>query len=922
MRNDVEITNFTAGELSPRMKGRIDHKSYYSALDTALNMVVMPQGGMTERPGTIFAELAQDQAAFGRLVRFVYSTLQAYVLEFTDENIRVYKSRGAVMDGPDFVDIAAPYATADLKALKFTQSADTLFIVHPDYPPATLTRSSHVDWTYEALVFRDGPYLDENDTDNQVTPSAATGAITLTWDTTDGINGGAGFTADDIGRAVRVKLFSLWAWCGITAITSNKIVSATVKAKVNDGAAGAIDGADWVATTDYPTGAVAKNGSVYFIAVQGGRSSSANGPNGQGSRILDGTVIWSGISTRDNQAYAHSTFYNTNDVIKNGSNYYQCTVGGKTDSGGGGPTGTGGAITDGTAVFSYLAPFSFPTKTRNWALGAWSGTMGYPRTDRFWQARLNFGGIGTMPSRVDSSQTGDFTNMAPSKADGSVLASNALSWTIDDDQVNAINWLMGAGSAQAMQLGMGTLAGEHILQAASSSQSLSPTSVQAYNETAYGCAENVEPVRIGKALLFVDRTKRKLREWGFNWQVNGYEGPDKLQYSEHITRAPAGADAALGGIAEMAWQQSPHQVIWAILNSGALISFTYDRGQDIFAPCRHQLGGNYYGGAPIVESLCVIPSDDGTYDELWLRVVRTIAGTVTRTIEVMAPYFDGQSKDLAYFVDCGLPPTLTKPATILTVTGLSNANAGTDTLPASFTGTAVLVTGADVFDSGSVGGMIRVNGGRIVVTAQSDARHAAGTVLDGLMHQAPAAADSWSLDVLHDTFDGLDHLAGETVQVWGDGADLGTALVDEDGKIAPGNGGEATVAAAGLFYRPIAVTMPWEPVRAAAAATQGKLKRVDELFVRFHETASAKYGRRVTDPMTDVVEDRLEPMELRQSAQLMDTGNALFSGMRAVKPQGGTDVEGQIIVTRDGAGPLTVIGIFARGNVSGMPGNG
>jgi hypothetical protein len=143
MRQDVEITDFTGGELSPKLKGRVDLKKYFSSCATCLNMVVMPQGGATKRPPTLYVANNKNQAGLNRPVRFVFSTVQAYVLEFSNGNVRVYANDAVVLNGGLPVDVTVPYTTADLLALKFCQSADTLFIFHPSYPPATLVRNSH-----------------------------------------------------------------------------------------------------------------------------------------------------------------------------------------------------------------------------------------------------------------------------------------------------------------------------------------------------------------------------------------------------------------------------------------------------------------------------------------------------------------------------------------------------------------------------------------------------------------------------------------------------------------------------------------------------------------------------------------------------------------------------------------------------------
>jgi hypothetical protein len=103
-----------------------------------LNMVVMPQGGATKRPPTLYVANNKNQAGLNRPVRFVFSTVQAYVLEFSNLNVRIYANDGVVLSGGLPVDVVVPYTTADIPALKFCQSADTLFIFHQGYPPAKL----------------------------------------------------------------------------------------------------------------------------------------------------------------------------------------------------------------------------------------------------------------------------------------------------------------------------------------------------------------------------------------------------------------------------------------------------------------------------------------------------------------------------------------------------------------------------------------------------------------------------------------------------------------------------------------------------------------------------------------------------------------------------------------------------------------
>ena len=48
------LSSFTAGELSPKLEGRIELEKYRQGCSELTNFLVLPQGGITRRPGTLF----------------------------------------------------------------------------------------------------------------------------------------------------------------------------------------------------------------------------------------------------------------------------------------------------------------------------------------------------------------------------------------------------------------------------------------------------------------------------------------------------------------------------------------------------------------------------------------------------------------------------------------------------------------------------------------------------------------------------------------------------------------------------------------------------------------------------------------------------------------------------------------------------
>ena len=94
-------SNFTAGELSPRLEGQIDFKKYFNGCSVLENMSVYPHGGAVRRGGSYHVAEVKDSADTGRLIPFEFNVTQAYVLEFGDQYIRFYKDNGQILSGGD-----------------------------------------------------------------------------------------------------------------------------------------------------------------------------------------------------------------------------------------------------------------------------------------------------------------------------------------------------------------------------------------------------------------------------------------------------------------------------------------------------------------------------------------------------------------------------------------------------------------------------------------------------------------------------------------------------------------------------------------------------------------------------------------------------------------------------------------------------
>ncbi len=324
---------------------------------------------------------------------------------------------------------------------------------------------------------------------------------------------------------------------------------------------------------------------------------------------------------------------------------------------------------------------SATTAVTGWRLGSFSETTGYPSVVTFFEQRLVWAATTTRPQSLFFSVSADYENHAPTDNDGLVLDDSGFVYTIATDQVNTIRW-MRAGKV----LSVGTAGGEFIVSQGDNNSPISPTNTRVVRQTTFGSAA-VTPPQVGNSVLFLQRANRKVREYVYQYETDAYAAPDLSILSEHITE---------GGVVEMAYQQEPDSIVWMARSDGVLLGMTYERAQDVVGWHRHIIGGL---GAK-VESVAVIPDPQGSRDDLWAVIQRTVNGQSVRYIE---------------FMTAGLPevPTNTIQATyldsMLTYEGGAVSSVfGLDHLEGQTV--SVLANGATHPDRVVSGGSISLNG--------------------------------------------------------------------------------------------------------------------------------------------------------------------------------------------------------------------
>lgn len=302
------------------------------------------------------------------------------------------------------------------------------------------------------------------------------------------------------------------------------------------------------------------------------------------------------------------------------------------------------ATSAGGTVITTLQSASATGFTTNWAHGAWSVANGFPAAVSFFEQRLYFAGTTAEPQTIWGSVPLDYENFTPGSA-----SDDAVSFTIADNQVNAIRWLA-AGKA----LAIGTLGGNFLLQSDTSSGPITPTNINIKKETTYGAAL-ILPKRIGNAILYVQRNNLTIRELKYNFEEDAQLADDATILSEHIT---------MSGIKDMDYQEAPDGILWCVRNDGQLATMTRLASQDVLAWTRHDTQGSFL-------SIAVIPNGDE--DQVWVATQRSSAYSATTTngyikfIEYFKPFIQPTAQTSCFYVDCGLSYNnlTTKSATVI-----------------------------------------------------------------------------------------------------------------------------------------------------------------------------------------------------------------------------------------------------------------
>lgn len=895
--------SFSGGEFSPRVYGRVDNERYKTGLALSLNYLPTIQGPLVRRPGSKYSGSdAKDPSKPPEFIPFQFSQTQNYVLEFGDKYIRFFTNGAQITANTtvwagsfyssDFgssmptyalrststpnpgetsntiassvtgvIELQSPYAYPDVSNLKYTQKDDTLFLHCSTYPTYKLIRKGNVNWDLVRVNYQDGPYLPLNSYLSAgdaikyplilgapvILPTLPNNGPTI-YSATTGPTYSISSVANNGAGLIRVTTGANHLF-----VTGDRIVirGASGPQNINNGTS-SVSALSWPVIKISDT-VVDLVGSVYGSGVVTG---------GTVYPAIFGSVSTASVIFRDTGRSVAVYGSNGNRIwgrITDVQDPSRVTI----------------ALDRTQAAFANSGFWA-----TYWNLGAYF-VNSYPSCGTLHQDRLALAGMPFYPQRVDLSVSSDYENFAPSNSSLVVADDNAVSFNLNSDQINKIQWL----KSDTQGLLAGSFSAEWNITPNNQAAALTATNVNAKQTSFFG-SHDADAVQTGNATLYVQRGQRRVREMNYFFQVDTYRSTDIMELAEHLSGT---------GIAKLVNQRETIPIVWARTEEGKLRSMTYSRDDATlkvgWAP--HKLGGqsDSSGTAPVIKTMAVIPSSDGTFDQLWMGVQRFINGTSVVNIEYLNKVFDDETNlEDAKLLDCS--GTYDSP---ITISGISQA--GSAIVTASAHGlvdgdqvkvTKVIGLNSSFTDvSGYVVNSNLVNGQLFRVGSSSTNAFFLQDINNGSSYIDSRTYTPYfsggEVRKLVQSISGLTWLKNETVKVLADGKVHPETTVNSAGVLALQY--KAAVVQVGYGYNSDGMTLRAE-AGAGDGTSIGKIRRVHRAAFMVHNVGEMQVG-----PGSS----RLVPLTFDNFSQPQaDQPQPLFSGIVRESLESEHDFQGQV----------------------------
>ena len=645
-----------------------------------LNGIPTVYGSVMNRGGSYYKKPVKDELVKTALIPFIVGQRIAYVLEFGNQYMRVYRN-----GEDDYVfEMETPYLNTDMfdaegrLLLDYKQSADVIYLAHENYPAAKVMRFADDDWRMSTIKFAGGPWqrmnLDEtkrikavqqNPGDRIITLSGYTGANPVAeWAGVSVETGGSNwavvqrFYLGGYNGAGTMVWEESWGGAGgsVPPFSYAELAASVFNSKPQFQATNPTRGSLRLTAIANQATYSGQHCSLYVIRYDqiGNWSYRYNNSDfnvtGAATELFDES--WVGRQLRifqmDTvvQGWRQGLAVSIGTEVRAGPNVYAAQSAGTT--GGQMPVHTEGIESDGAVTWKYLhsgyvvveiieyidpetvkarvlgqqvVPSGiFAVGSYQWELSLFGDEEApgqYPSAVEFYKNRLAFGINAASGPKVVFSVAGDYENFSDLDH-GEQLPESAMDLPVFTN-LNKIVWL-----STLKDLYVGTEGSILTVRPISSGNVFGPDNIT-YDELVAVGSCKVKPIKFGGDLLYLGPKGKDIYSIQYNFASDSYEPMElSILATEHLEET----------ITSWALQYTPNRVVHAVRGDGKMIGLTYNKTQEVRAFQLYDTEGAY-------EQVVSIPNIEEGIDEVWYIARRPLEH---RYIEKFV--------DRTHFLDC------------------------------------------------------------------------------------------------------------------------------------------------------------------------------------------------------------------------------------------------------------------------------
>lgn len=249
-----------------------------------------------------------------------------------------------------------------------------------------------------------------------------------------------------------------------------------------------------------------------------------------------------------------------------------------------------------------------------------------PACVNYFQQRKVYACLKNSPQQLVTSQTSTNNNFNISRP---LNATDSINMTLSEREVNEIRHIIALNDLIILTSG-----GEWKLNGSDGAFTAS-SSLVASPQSFYGCS-HVAPVVSGNMILFVQSGGSVIRDLGYTYVSDGYDGEELSIFANHLFEGKQ--------VIDMAYSKEPYRILWCVMSDNTLNGLTYNKKQEVSGWHQHTTKGYF-------EAVSVIR--EGFEDIVYFVVRRLINGQTKRFIERMASRYVEKTQD-GTFLDCAL----------------------------------------------------------------------------------------------------------------------------------------------------------------------------------------------------------------------------------------------------------------------------